>query len=96
MSLKLALPLLDKFGETGLALKMHLQTDEAPGFGYWIETGGATTLWEQYNMDNINGGASRNVSRDRFYILFTSMPLYLTYTHLSPPFLRYTCAVSFH
>ena len=60
ISLKYAMPLLDSHGETGLALKMHLQTDEAPGFGYWIKTGGATTLWEAYNMDNITGNDSRN------------------------------------
>ena len=40
ISLKYAMPLLDAHGETGLALKMHLQTDRAPGMGYWIETGG--------------------------------------------------------
>ena len=60
ISLKYSLPLLDAHGETGLALKMHLQTDKAPGFGYWIETGHATTLWEQYDMTDTVGGASRN------------------------------------
>lgn len=43
ISLKYSLPLLDAHGEVGLALKMHMQTDRAPGFGYWIETGQATT-----------------------------------------------------
>lgn len=60
ISLKLAYPLLDAHGETGLALRMHLQTDRAPGFGYWIETGGATTLWEAYDMTATEGGDSRN------------------------------------
>ena len=60
ISLKYALPLLDAHGETGLALKMHLQTDRAPGFGYWIETGGATTLWEAYDMTATQGSDSRN------------------------------------
>jgi hypothetical protein len=60
ISLKLALPLLDAHGESGLALKMHLQSDEPPGFGYWVKVGGATTLWEQYNMDATHGTASRN------------------------------------
>ena len=62
ISLKYAMPLLDAHGETGLALKMHLQTDQAPGFGYWIETGGATTLWESYDMTATEGTASRNHS----------------------------------
>lgn len=62
ISLKYAMPLLDAHGETGLALKMHLQTDQAPGFGYWIETGGATTLWEAYDMTATEGTASRNHS----------------------------------
>jgi len=60
ISLKYALPLFDAHGETGLALKMHLQTDKAPGFGYWIETGGATTLWEAYDMTATEGTDSRN------------------------------------
>jgi hypothetical protein len=60
ISLKYAYPLLDAHGETGLALKMHLQADKAPGFGYWIETGGATTLWESYDMTATEGTNSRN------------------------------------
>ena len=60
ISLKYALPLLDAHGETGLALKMHLQSDQPPGFGYWIEVGGATTLWEAYDMTATDGGDSRN------------------------------------
>ena len=60
ISLKYSLPLLDAHGNTGLALKMHMQTDRAPGFGYWIETGQATTLWEQYDMTATEGGDSRN------------------------------------
>ena len=60
ISLKLAAPLLDAHGETALALKMHLQTDKAPSFGYWVETGDMTTLWEQYDMTATEGSASRN------------------------------------
>ena len=60
ISLKYSLPLFDAHGETGLALKMHLQTDQAPGFGYWVEVGDATTLWEAYDMTATEGTASRN------------------------------------
>jgi alpha-L-rhamnosidase len=60
ISLKYSLPLLDAHAATGLALKMHMQTDRAPGFGYWVETGGATTLWEEYDMTATEGTASRN------------------------------------
>ena len=60
ISLKYSLPLLDAHDNLGLALKMHMQTDRAPGFGYWIETGGATTLWEQYDMTATEGTSSRN------------------------------------
>ena len=60
ISLKYSLPLLDSHAATGLALKMHMQTDRAPGFGYWVETGGATTLWEAYDMTATVGTASRN------------------------------------
>ena len=52
ISLKYSLPLLDAHGNTGLALKMHMQTDRAPGFGYWITTGGATTLWAATTLCN--------------------------------------------
>ena len=44
---------------------MHLQTDKPPGFGYWITTGDATTLWEQYDMTATEGTASRNHVRTR-------------------------------
>ena len=60
ISLKYALPLLDAHGETGLALKMHLQADQPPGFGYWVEVGDATTLWEAYDMTATEGTDSRN------------------------------------
>ena len=46
------------------ALKMHLQKDQPPGFGYWIETGGATTLWEAYDMDSHNQCVTGRVSKD--------------------------------
>lgn len=60
ISLKLAYPLLDAHGETALALRMHLQSDKPPGFGYWVKVGGATTLWEQYDMTATEGVSSRN------------------------------------
>jgi len=59
ISLKLLYSIIDRFNQTGLGLKFQIQ-NQIPSFGFWIETGGATTLWEQWNMDSINGGASRN------------------------------------
>lgn len=83
ISLKYAYPLLDAHGETGLGLKMHLQTDKAPGFGYWIETGGATTLWEAYDMTATDGGDSRNhISALR---CCPNSPLRTCPTPLTPP-----------
>ena len=59
ISLKLLYPQLSKRGLNGLGLRMHLQSDRPPGFGYWIANN-ATTLWEAYDMTSTVGGASRN------------------------------------
>lgn len=59
ISLKLLYSMIDRFNQTGLGLKFQIQ-NEIPSFGFWIQTGGATTLWEQWNMDSINGNDSRN------------------------------------
>lgn len=59
ISLKYLYPQLTKRGLTGLGLRMHLQSDRPPGFGYWIANN-ATTLWEAYDMTSTVGGASRN------------------------------------
>jgi hypothetical protein len=86
ISLKLAYPLLDAHGETGLGLRMHLQTDKAPGFGYWIETGGATTLWEAYDMTATEGTASRNHISAWLLLRLFSMPLSLRKNSHPPHF----------
>ena len=59
ISLKYLYPQLTKRGLTGLGLRMHLQSDRPPGFGYWIAQN-ATTLWEAYDMTSTEGTASRN------------------------------------
>jgi len=60
ISLKYLYPELTKRGLTGLGLRMHLQSDQPPGFGYWIAQN-ATTLWEAYDMTSTSdGGSSRN------------------------------------
>ena len=61
ISLKYLYPQLTVRGLTGLGLRMHLQYDEPPGFGYWIANN-ATTLWEAYDMTSTVGGDSRNHS----------------------------------
>lgn len=58
ISLKYLYPLLDRFGMTGQGLRMQLQTDRAPSFGYWITQQGATTLWEAWDLTSTSGGAS--------------------------------------
>lgn len=60
ISLKYLWPELAKRNLTGFGLKMHLQSDRPPGFGFWTETNQATTLWESYDDTSTNGGSSRN------------------------------------
>ena len=91
ISLKYLYPQLTERGLNGLGLRMHLQYDEPPGFGYWIANN-ATTLWEAYDMTSTVGGASRNhseracvVAPARAYSLFSSPPLLPPTARPSPP-----------
>lgn len=60
ISLKYLYPQLQRFNETTLGLQMHLQSDQPPGFGYWIREN-FTTLIEVYDATSTQqGGFSHN------------------------------------
>lgn len=56
---KLLWPVLDAIGRSDLGLTMMLAGPAKPGFDEMVNQT-ATTLWESWDMDEFNGGASRN------------------------------------